>query len=115
MECLIDCGCLKSAFEYNTRAKKAFPEDTLFKSYTKTVTGRLQSHFGDEYNLVDISEYPDRGMVRRELYPWNEYEPDRFSSECLQFLNDEMAKVAPKLEVKIATLPILSPGGSNSR
>lgn len=65
---------------------------------------------------LDIDEYPEKGLVRREQYPWNHHEPDRFSEECLNFLNSEMAIVAPKLEVKVSELPLLSidPLGSSS-
>lgn len=77
---------------------------------------RLRSHFegkGENLDDVDVDEYPDKGTVRREQYPWNEFEPDRFSDECLQFLNDEMASIAPKLEVKVAELPVLSSGSTD--
>jgi hypothetical protein len=57
-----------------------------------------------------IEEFPDRGLVRRELYPWNDHEPDRFSQESLDFLNQQMKSVAPKLEVRATELPDLMPG-----
>lgn len=63
---------------------------------------------------IDVDDYPDKGLVRREQYPWNYHEPQRTSEECLQFLNDEMAAVAPKLEVKVSELPILSTEGSEA-
>lgn len=118
MGCLIDCGCLRSAFEYNSRALKAFPTDPVFAAYKERIEQKLRAYFaseGDNFDSAEISEYPDRGMVRREHYPWNEYEPDRFSAECLDFLNEEMGKVAPKLEVKVSRLPVLSPGSSTSQ
>ncbi|KAF2709575.1 hypothetical protein K504DRAFT_406888 [Pleomassaria siparia CBS 279.74] len=108
---LIDCGCLRSAFDYNTRAIRAFPNMPSFEAYRETLVTKLQAHFqstGEIFEQVDISDYPDKGLVRRELYPWNEYEPDRFSPESIQFLNDEMTKVAPLLEVRVANLPLLA-------
>jgi hypothetical protein len=78
---------------------------------------KLRSYFhckGDDFDAADVDEYPDKGTVRREQYPWNEHEPDRFSSESLQILNDQMAEVAPKLEVKKTTLQVLSPRSSEN-
>lgn len=63
---------------------------------------------GWELKDVEIDDYPERGLVRREQYPWNHHEPDRSSKECLDFLNEEIAVIAPKLEVKITELPLLS-------
>ncbi|KAF2132159.1 hypothetical protein P153DRAFT_383047 [Dothidotthia symphoricarpi CBS 119687] len=111
VECLMFCGCLRSAYDYNTRAQQAFPDDTTFKKHNDTLSKKLRAYFeakSENPDDVDIDEYPDKGVVRREQYPWNEFEPDRFSDECLQFLNDEMASIAPSLEVKIAELPLLS-------
>ncbi|KAF2270998.1 hypothetical protein CC78DRAFT_527951 [Lojkania enalia] len=108
---LIDCGCLRSAFDYNSRATTAFPKTLLFTTYQKVLNQKLRSYFeaeGEDLEEIDVQEYPDKGFVRRELYPWNKHEPDRFSSESLEFLNGEMQAVAPKLEVKISNLPILT-------
>ncbi|KAF2651792.1 hypothetical protein K491DRAFT_82697 [Lophiostoma macrostomum CBS 122681] len=109
--CLIDCGCLRSALDYNNRALKSFPAAAIFASYHSTLNKRLRLHFdseGDSFDFVHIDEYPDKGLVRRELYPWNDHEPDRFSSEIIEGINDDMAVVASKLEVKVVELPVLS-------
>lgn len=118
VRCLINCGCLRSAFDYNTRALRAFQHKSSFQSFSQILDVSLQSHFevkGEDFDALDVQEYPDKGLVRRELYPWNEHEPDRFSPEALDFLNSEMAKIAPKLEVKISDLPILSHGMETAR
>lgn len=67
---------------------------------------------GKAVGEIDIDEYPDKGLVRREKYPWNHHEPDRFAVDSLQFLNEELAKVAPRLEVRASELPILTSGHS---
>jgi hypothetical protein len=108
---LIDCGCLRSASDYNTRALRAFPNMPSFEAYQERLKLKLREYFeniGEDFNNVDVLDYPDKGLVRRELYPWNEYEPDRFSSESIEFLNEEMTKVAHQLEVKVANLPLLA-------
>jgi hypothetical protein len=108
---LLDCGCLRSAFDYVSRAKKTFPDDSVFKEYSDSLNKCLRSHFeaeGEALEDADVDDYPDKGLVRREQYPWNHHEPDRFSAECLDFLNQELATIAPRLEVRVAELPILS-------
>jgi len=108
---LINCNCLRSAFDYNTRASKSFPGLPSVEANQRLLNHKLQAHFEPVSKIwsdVDVSDYPDKGLVRRELYPWNEYEPDRFSVESINFLNEEMAIVAPLLEVKVAQLPLLS-------
>ncbi|RYO23759.1 hypothetical protein AA0111_g9052 [Alternaria arborescens] len=109
--CLLDCGCLRSASEYIFRARKAFPKELIFEDHEKTLWKHLRSHFereGESAEDVDVEEYPDKGFVRRERYPWNHHEPDRFSKECLDFLNEELADIAPRLEVRASELPILN-------
>lgn len=107
IRCLIDCGCLRSAFDYISRAKKAFPGDTTFEIYNEVLSKQVDS-------VTDVDDYPDKGLVRREQYAWNDHEPNRFSEECLTFLNEELRSIAPKLEVKVAELPILSFGGGTN-
>lgn len=107
----MNCGCLRSASDYIARARKAFPQELMFEDYEKTLWKYLRSHFereGESAEDVDVEDYPDRGFVRREQYPWNHHEPDRFSTECLEFLNEELADIAPRLEVRVSELPILS-------
>lgn len=105
------CGCFRSAFDYIARAMRSFPDDDTFKKYDEALTSMLRTLYekgGENVDDVEVDDYPDKGLVRRENYPWNEYEPDRHSEECLQFLNDEMANVAPRLEVRVSELPLLT-------
>lgn len=115
---LIDCGCLRSALDYNNRALKGFPDKVPFQEYRETLRTKIRAYFdaqGENFDEVDVSEYPDKGLVRRELYPWNEFEPDRYSPETIQLLNDNMSKIAPKLEVRVVDLPLLSHRTEDSR
>ncbi|KAF2751865.1 hypothetical protein M011DRAFT_435013 [Sporormia fimetaria CBS 119925] len=117
VSCLIDCGCLSSAFEYNTRAIQAYQDTPIFDRYRKTIQEKLQSYFksrNEDFAEADVDEYPDRGLVRREQYPWNTWEPDRFSEESLNCMNEQMAAVAPKLEIKKTSLLLLAPETPNS-
>jgi hypothetical protein len=54
-----------------------------------------------------VDDYPDRGLVRREIYPWNTNEPERCSEETLITLNNMLQECAPKLQVRAADLPNL--------
>lgn len=108
--CLINCGCLRSAFDYNSRALKAFSEVTTFTVDRDILLSKLRDCFdvkGESLEATEIQDYPDKGLVRRELYPWNDYEPDRFSQDVLTFLNSEMMCISPKLEIKVVELPLL--------
>ncbi|KAF2095536.1 hypothetical protein NA57DRAFT_67915 [Rhizodiscina lignyota] len=98
---LAACGCLRSASELYAQMMKKHPHlsrDDLRRA------------------LVDIGvqALPESGLVRRELYPWNDHEPDRFAEETLNFLNEWMQDAGPKLEVRATALPVLSPNASGS-
>lgn len=60
----------------------------------------------EESPYCHTSSWPDTGLVRRELYPWNDLEPDRFRE--LPNLNAMMSSVATKLEVRAVELPDLT-------
>jgi hypothetical protein len=85
--------------------------DSTFEEHDANLSSKISTFFkAKNWDLkdVEIDDYPDKGLVRREQYPWNHHEPDRSSDECLEFLNNEMASIAPRLEVRISELPLLS-------
>jgi hypothetical protein len=63
---------------------------------------------------VKASELPDRGFVRRELYPWNRFEPDRYSQPFLELVNESMSRLAPGLEVRATELIDLRAGADRA-
>ncbi|KAI1180341.1 hypothetical protein F4777DRAFT_585624 [Nemania sp. FL0916] len=109
---LLLCGCLKSAYNFCERGLAVAPNNQELRNtmqYIITVgERRMRSAISSSNDL------PDWGMVRREVYPWNEVEPDRFSDESLEFLNRELAEMAPKCCVEVARLPILLSGASDT-
>ncbi|KAM7197741.1 hypothetical protein V8F33_005465 [Rhypophila sp. PSN 637] len=112
---LLLCGSLKSAYEFCERGLKAVPDNqdlVEIKSYIERLARRRLQKADNE--PVQIQEIPDRGVVRREVYPWNTYEPDRFSQESLSFLNAQLAEMAPKCEVRVSNLPVLLDGASST-
>ncbi|TPX12038.1 uncharacterized protein E0L32_007153 [Thyridium curvatum] len=109
---LLLCGCLKSAYTFCERGLEAAPNNQELlntKGYIETVaTRRLRQ---DKFNPNDL---PDSGVVRREVYPWNTHEPDRFADESLAFLNGELASMAPKCAVQVSELPVLLENASET-
>ncbi|KAF2461740.1 hypothetical protein BDY21DRAFT_278196, partial [Lineolata rhizophorae] len=108
VEVLIDMGCLRSAGEFLHRWSAAKPDADL-SPFEKRLRDVSQRRCGSADGPPSLKELPDRTMVRRELYPWNNHEPDRFAPKCLDFLNERMREVAPKLEVRAVELPLLQP------
>ncbi|KXX72856.1 putative protein lysine methyltransferase SET5 [Madurella mycetomatis] len=105
---LLLCGCLQSALRFCERGLDMVPHNkelNEIKGYIEQVARRRLRMQPDE--PVEVSGLPDRGVVRREVYPWNTYEPDRFSAESLSFLNKQLSTMAPKCEVRVSRLPIL--------
>ena len=112
---LLKCGCFQSAYDFITRGLRAKPDDSLLKQarselLEKYLQTRRFQH--DEKSLdkskIDLNDLPDQGSVRRELYPWNHYEPDRFSLASISFLNSEIAAIAPRCSVLSVNLPLLT-------
>ncbi|KAI9751832.1 MAG: hypothetical protein M4579_005877 [Chaenotheca gracillima] len=114
---LLRCGCLKSALDFANRGLAAFPDELSLLRVMGLVMADVRTFYSkDDLQLGDFDkdELPDQGRARREVYPWNDYEPERFSDESLAFLNSEMAKVAPKCEVRATELPVLTESGPAS-
>ncbi|RCI16270.1 hypothetical protein L249_2140 [Ophiocordyceps polyrhachis-furcata BCC 54312] len=110
---LLLCGCLKSAYGFCIRGLDLAPENRELintKAHIQTVARRkLRRDDVDDLHLL-----PDNGLVRREVYPWNDFEPDRFSPESLASLNAQLREMAPKCVVQVATLPVLLEGESET-
>ncbi|KAK4043202.1 hypothetical protein C8A01DRAFT_32693 [Parachaetomium inaequale] len=112
---LLLCGCLKSALSFCERGLAMVAHNRELheiKGYIEQVARRRLRKEPDE--PIEINNLPDRGVVRREVYPWSTHEPDRFSKESLSFLNNQLAKMAPKCEVKVSNLPVLADGESST-
>ncbi|KAJ5121775.1 hypothetical protein N7526_008712 [Penicillium atrosanguineum] len=73
---------------------------TIYKFHTD-VQGDI------DLESIDSAALPAQGKARRVLYPWNKHEPDRRAPEELRFLNERLAEIAPKCEVRAVALPAL--------
>ncbi|CAK7269023.1 hypothetical protein SEPCBS119000_003357 [Sporothrix epigloea] len=112
---LLLCGCLSWAHYYCDQGLHEDPgnkELLQIRALVKTACRQRLEQGGGNYANYDKIEPPDRGFVRREVYPWNTHEPDRCSPASLAFLNEQLAKVAPKCEVRAVQLPVLAAQGS---
>ena len=56
----------------------------------------------------DLDQYPERGLVRRQVYAWNTYERDRCGDSAVAALNERLSAVAPKLEVRAVEMQDLT-------
>ena len=109
---LLLCGCLRSAATFCERGLRATPGNKELlncKGHIKTFARRKLGRV--DYEIDDL---PEHGLVRREVYPWNDHEPDRFDPESLKALNDDLREMAPKCEIQVAILPILLEGASET-
>ncbi|KAL9107680.1 MAG: hypothetical protein Q9227_007487 [Pyrenula ochraceoflavens] len=94
---LVEIGCLQDAqrFLLQMQETEAVQEDAEIS----TVAYRLKD--------AKISLLPNAGFVRREIYPWNQHEPNRYGAQTNLELNTVLQAVAPELEVRTTMLPIL--------
>jgi tetratricopeptide (TPR) repeat protein len=112
---LLLCGSLKSALSFCERGLAMVPHNRELQEIREYIeqVARRRLRKGPE-EALEINSLPDRGVVRREVYPWNTHEPDRFAEESLSFLNERLAGMAPKCEVKVSSLPMLLDGESST-
>ena len=98
-------GCCRTAHDYSVKGRGLYPKDAEL-SQLQTDISKYASQASDGEDDNNPANWIDHGQVRREVYPWNDYEPDRLQD--LTQLNIMMADVAPKLEVKVVELPELT-------
>jgi len=111
VSCLSTCGNLRSAAEFCHRGLEKHPSDPELVA----IKGQIEARAANKgppnsttSGILNMEDYPDRGLVRREIYPWNTHDPDRYSEGSVKYLNEIMQKVAPKLTVGITELDDLA-------
>jgi hypothetical protein len=104
---LLLCGCLKSAYDFTCRGLATSPGDEELHQAQEYIQKLANRRLKTDAKTLDINDLPDQGLVRREIYPWNHHEPDRFSQQTLDFLNTQLVSVAPKCVVQVTELPTL--------
>lgn len=111
---LLLCGSLKSAASFCQRGLKLCPSNRELLDTKNNINTVARRRLRRDDVDIDYPNLPDGGLVRREVYPWNDHEPDRFSAESLTDLNEHLSQMAPKCAVEVATLPILLEGASST-
>ena len=110
---LATVGCLRTAYDFiqNVLRKDKGHETALEeKKRIENLAGPsfIARNIARDCKSFRLKDLPDQGLVRREIYAWNEHEQDRTSERSLEVLNGEMKVVAPKLEVRPVKLPKLA-------
>ena len=108
---LIQCGCLRSAHDFIHRGLLLKPDDPDLLSLREEILPSTVN-VPPSRSANAIGSLPRRSLIPATLYPWNTFEPDRFSPESLAQLNAALASVAPKLEARATNLPALAPSGA---
>ena len=113
-ESLIKCHDLKGAWKFATGGLRSYPSNSHLLRLKERILDSESDGQIKPLPREDVagprpqSRLPENGLVRREIYPWNSHELDRYSTSSLSFLNSEIAKVAPKCEVRVVDLPCLN-------
>lgn len=102
---LKECGSLKSAYGFCIRGLAIDSGNTALLNIKSKIEAAARSRLGA--SSFEISDLPDQGLVRREIYPWNNHEPDRYAQSTIDNLNAELASCAPKCVVEAVSLPTL--------
>ena len=122
---LWECGCASSALDFCERGLASAPTSAALRAircliastrgaeagpdeHTPVKNADTQSGVEGSQSAAEERSLPEQGFARREVYPWNDHEPDRYCSETLKILNEELLKVAPKCEVRATSLPLLA-------
>lgn len=110
---LVRCRCYRDAYEFGVRGiglLRDSPAMEVLNENMELLKEAYQFRTGSQVvdlHSIDSARLPAQGVARRVLYPWNEHEPDRRAAQTLQLLNERLADVAPKCEVRAVALPAL--------
>ena len=114
---LTKCGSLRSAYAYCERGLKSDPKNENLQTSKADIVRLFKNTRPQDASCWSAvffdpkTDLPDRGLVRREIYPWNIYEPDRLADSSVSVLNKELSRVASKCSVKAISLPLLRENG----
>ena len=111
IQSLTDCKCFRSALTFAKQWKRTNQQPDAVRAISNILILYREEAGILKDEELDVNKLPDNTTVRREIYPWNQFEPDRNGDEYLSSLNVQLEDVAPKCEVRIVRLPVLT-GGS---
>lgn len=107
------CGDLKGAYDFTERGLKVFKGHGGLQMLQGEILERYRERHLQKESMRDDPDFdpredlPGNGFARREIYPWNKHEPDRFLEKHITYINREMKKSAPKCKVHVTELPLL--------
>ncbi|EFR02982.1 hypothetical protein MGYG_09106 [Nannizzia gypsea CBS 118893] len=113
VKCLAQCGCLRDAYDMCMQATNlpiAGINGRSQNTELRTLLNKIKEaaiSTNKDLSDFDPTTLPAQGHARRSLYPWNTHEPDRNKPQVVQFLNERLAQIAPKCEVRTTALPSL--------
>lgn len=110
VESLLNCECFKDAYIYAKQWHRVTKGNIEFLKHTVDVMRSRVADLPEPADLdeLEVEDLPERVLVRREIYPWNDLEPDRSSDDYVRSLNDQIKNVASECEVRVTELPILT-------
>ncbi|RPB23313.1 hypothetical protein L211DRAFT_868750 [Terfezia boudieri ATCC MYA-4762] len=129
---LTNAGCIKLAQTYLRNAVTRFSSEGdvgLWQDLARGILTKLDPHPTSTPTtgsfieiLLTQRNLPIRGLSRREVYPWNHYEPDRFAPSTLEKINASMRECCvltgpeggPWCEARCVELPRLRADGTIS-
>ena len=129
---LTNTGCMKLAQTYLRNAFMRFSSDGdvgLWEDLARGILAKLDpdpistpATGSNTEILFTKKNLPIRGLSRREVYPWNHYEPDRFAPSTLEKINASMRECCvstgseggPWCEARCVELPRLKADGTVS-
>ncbi|KAF7191290.1 hypothetical protein HII31_07313 [Pseudocercospora fuligena] len=105
---LLLCNCLRTAYAYIQQGLALYSADSHILEVKDDLYAEVAKLRGTATTepLPNPNDLPDGGLVRREIYPWNDREPDRIAE--LEHINMLMNDVSDKLEVRAVDLPPLT-------
>ncbi|KAI4148155.1 MAG: hypothetical protein LQ340_005204 [Diploschistes diacapsis] len=113
IRCLIKCNDLQAANVFAKELPRRYDSnDSRYPAANNYVFECYRGIMAKEGQIVDLttlkhSDLPSRGFVRREIYPWNSYEPSRYNEGYVRSLNKRLAQVAPSCCIRAVELPAL--------
>ena len=111
---LTACGDLKSAYLFAERGLHAHPGQTRIQNLKKEILDKYSEKESARSDFNPKEDLPENGLARREVYPWNTHEPIRSSEEHVEYINQELRKIAPKCEVQVTNLSKLEKDSSGN-
>ncbi|MCJ1334225.1 hypothetical protein MMC10_010932 [Thelotrema lepadinum] len=118
VDSLMWCGCLESAREFCQQAIRRLPEEEVAQKISDLIhhwsNTPVSKDKACQNGHSELSELPNRGFVRREVYPWNHFMPDRYGEDYIRTLNEQLAGTTSTCCVKSVVLPALD-GESTTR